>query len=232
MHFYHERYLDNFERWLLYGSIRDSLTKCFNGQVCVYWKIFFMNRKISMLVYDLLLLKKIIKESVQINTNILSIHFFELQFILHLQTEAITAALFFRKGSPYYDLIKSWLRHDWPIMVATSHAFPWVILTVALCKVYAISTWRSGNSRSLRYCWKPHHLYLEGWDQNPCPFVLKSVFILMYNMTLMPRWLSGKEPACQCRRCRTCGFNTWVEKMPWRRKWQPTPIFLLRESHA
>ena len=66
-----------------------------------------MNRKISMLVYDLLLLKKIIKESVQINTNILSIHFFELQFILLLQTEVITAALFFRKGSPYYDLIKS-----------------------------------------------------------------------------------------------------------------------------
>ena len=28
----------------------------------------------------------------------------------------------------------------------------------------------------------------------------------------------GKESACQCRRF---GFNPWVGKMPWRRKWQP-----------
>ena len=39
----------------------------------------------------------------------------------------------------------------------------------------------------------------------------------------LPRWLSGKESACQCRRCR---FNPWVGEIPWRRKWQPTPVFL------
>ena len=43
-------------------------------------------------------------------------------------------------------------------------------------------------------------------------------------------WLSGKESACQCRRCRRCGFNTRVRKIPWRRKWQPTPIFLPGKS--
>jgi len=37
-------------------------------------------------------------------------------------------------------------------------------------------------------------------------------------------WLSGKESACQCRRC---GFDPWVGKIPWRRKWQPTLVFLL-----
>ena len=37
------------------------------------------------------------------------------------------------------------------------------------------------------------------------------------------RWLSGKESTCQCRSCR---FNPWVRKIPWRRKWQPTPVFL------
>ena len=26
-------------------------------------------------------------------------------------------------------------------------------------------------------------------------------------------------------------FNPWVRKIPWRRKWQPTPVFLCRESH-
>ena len=43
-------------------------------------------------------------------------------------------------------------------------------------------------------------------------------------------WLSGKESACQCRRCRRCGFDTQVRKIPWRRKWQPTPIFLPGKS--
>ena len=43
----------------------------------------------------------------------------------------------------------------------------------------------------------------------------------------LPWWLSGKESACQCRRC---GFNPWVRKIPWKRKWQPTPVFLPRKS--
>ena len=28
------------------------------------------------------------------------------------------------------------------------------------------------------------------------------------------------------------GFDTWVEKIPWRRAWQPTPVFLPGESHG
>ena len=29
-----------------------------------------------------------------------------------------------------------------------------------------------------------------------------------------------------------CRFNPWVGKIPWRRKWQPTPVFLPRKSHG
>jgi len=29
-----------------------------------------------------------------------------------------------------------------------------------------------------------------------------------------------------------CGFNPWVGRIPWRRAWQPTPVFLPRESHG
>ena len=43
----------------------------------------------------------------------------------------------------------------------------------------------------------------------------------------LPRWHSNKESTCQCRRC---GFDPWVGKMSWRRKWQPTPVLLPRES--
>ena len=38
----------------------------------------------------------------------------------------------------------------------------------------------------------------------------------------------GKEFACQCRRL---GFDPWARKIPWRRKWQPTPVFLLGKFH-
>ena len=48
----------------------------------------------------------------------------------------------------------------------------------------------------------------------------------------LPRWLSGKESACKSRRCRQHGLDPWVRKIPWRRTWQPTPVFLPGESHG
>ena len=44
-----------------------------------------------------------------------------------------------------------------------------------------------------------------------------------------PAGSDGKESACQCRRC---GFDPRVGKIPWRREWQPTPVFLLGEAHG
>ena len=43
------------------------------------------------------------------------------------------------------------------------------------------------------------------------------------------RWLSGQESACRCRRH---GFDPWVGRILWRRKWQSTPVFLPGESHG
>ena len=37
-----------------------------------------------------------------------------------------------------------------------------------------------------------------------------------------------KKSACQCRRH---GFDPWIGKIPWSRKWQPTPVFLPGEFH-
>ena len=55
-----------------------------------------------------------------------------------------------------------------------------------------------------------------------------SLFIFKSGLGLL-RCFSGKESTCQCRGCR---FDPWVRKIPWRRKWQPTPVFLLREFHG
>ena len=48
----------------------------------------------------------------------------------------------------------------------------------------------------------------------------------------LQRQFSGKESTCQCRNCRRQGFNPWVGKNPWRRKWLSTPVLLPRESHG
>ena len=48
----------------------------------------------------------------------------------------------------------------------------------------------------------------------------------------LPRWCSGKEPTCQCRRCKRYGFDPWVAKIPWRRAWQSSPASLPGESHG
>ena len=63
------------------------------------------------------------------------------------------------------------------------------------------------------------------WTEEPC--VLQSMgsqttghnwatnTLTFKDLIRLPRFLSGKESACQCRRCR---FYPWVRKIPWRRK--------------
>ena len=78
------------------------------------------------------------------------------------------------------------------------------------------------------------------------PFTVRCSMILSYyerQMLLLiirlwiTRWdfscgSAGKEPTCQSRRCKRCGFDPWVRRILWRRKWQPTPVFLPRKSHG
>ena len=45
-----------------------------------------------------------------------------------------------------------------------------------------------------------------------------------------PGGASGKQLVCQCSRHKRCRFNPWVGKIPWRRAWQPTAVFLPGES--
>ena len=44
--------------------------------------------------------------------------------------------------------------------------------------------------------------------------------------TTLPDGTRCKESACQCRTCKRCSFSPYVGKIPGRREWQPTPVFL------
>ena len=73
---------------------------------------------------------------------------------------------------------------------------------------------------------------LEGvilWLSHLCSvsfLFLKNIFVLIINIMGFPGGTSGKEPFCQCRRHKRWRLDPWFGKIPWRRKWQPTPIFL------
>ena len=45
----------------------------------------------------------------------------------------------------------------------------------------------------------------------------------------LPQYLSGKEPACNSGAAGQW-VQSWGWKIPWKRKWQSTAIFLLGES--
>ena len=45
-------------------------------------------------------------------------------------------------------------------------------------------------------------------------------------------WASQVEFAYCYSRCKRRRFDPWVRKIPWRRTWQPTPVFLPGESHG
>ena len=64
-----------------------------------------------------------------------------------------------------------------------------------------------------------------------CVTVTILVLMVVLSHVGLSRWLSGKESTCQWR-CQRHGFDPWVGKIPWRRKWQPTPVILPGESHA
>ena len=60
-------------------------------------------------------------------------------------------------------------------------------------------------------------------------FVFWSELPRFTNYSGLPRWPSGEETACQYRRHR---FNPWIRKIPWRRKWRPTAVFLPGKSQG
>ena len=66
----------------------------------------------------------------------------------------------------------------------------------------------------------------------PSPSLMTRILYLSYfSIRDFPGGAGGKELANQCRKHKKCGFDPWVRKIPWRRKWQHIPEFLPGESH-
>ena len=66
-----------------------------------------------------------------------------------------------------------------------------------------------------------------------------SLLVLRHFLSLISRlleaicdFLGGSDSKCICLQCRRPEFDPWVRKIPWRRKWKPTPVLLLQKSQG
>ena len=56
--------------------------------------------------------------------------------------------------------------------------------------------------------------------------------LYLCKITGLHQWLSKSRIHMQCRRHKSREFKPGVTQVPWRRKWQPTPVFLPGKSHG
>ena len=82
--------------------------------------------------------------------------------------------------------------------------------------------------------WQPTPVFLpgesKGWGhtESDTTEVTQQQQHMLY-MCGFPQWFRWHRICLQCRRPR---FSPWVGKTPWRKEWQPTPIFMPGESHG
>ena len=87
-------------------------------------------------------------------------------------------------------------------------------------------------------CWKKSSVYVCMRTHTTC--IIMCVYIhtcivvcvwTCIHMELDFPGVTGKEPACQCRRCKRHGFDPCVRKILWRGEWLPTSV-LSGEFHS
>ena len=96
---------------------------------------------------------------------------------------------------------------------------------------------REGNENSLQYSCQGNPIDREAWRVTVRGVTRVKHYLVTKQQHVcvcvcIYRWLSGKELVCQCRRHKRHRFDPWVGKIPWRRKWQPIPVFLPGKFHG
>ena len=95
-----------------------------------------------------------------------------------------------------------------------------------------------GNGNPLQYSCLENSMDRGAWQATVCGVAKswtrlnESLPSVCMNIRGVPRWCGGKESTHQCRRRKWCGFHTWFGKIPWRRKWSPTPVCLPGKLHG
>ena len=76
-------------------------------------------------------------------------------------------------------------------------------------------------------------LKYQGMKSYSCKYIqnLNCYRYFLYKILDFPGSSSGKEPDCQCRKCKRGRFDPWMGKILWRRVWQHSQVLLPGDSH-
>ena len=81
--------------------------------------------------------------------------------------------------------------------------------------------------------WMQHKRFLPMKPKTECRFFLSCfIEVSIYRKLHISRASQIGQLACQCRRHGRHEFDPWTGKIPWKRAWQSTPVFLPGKSHG
>ena len=63
-------------------------------------------------------------------------------------------------------------------------------------------------------------------------YIYMCVCVCVYKPIYLTLYIHIYAYTCVYVHCGRPEFDPWVRKIPWRRKWQPTPVFLSGKSHG
>ena len=139
---------------------------------------------------------------------------------------------------------KMWISSEEPTLPAAFASFFVLFSPVLIHAVSKVRTWFPTSlfwvassiaaPSLLKISQIQDQLFLLQWSltqvHTPCFFKIFSSWSPDISiMNLLPQGSTGEEFVCQCRRW---GFHPWVDKIPWKKNWQISPIFLPEKSHG
>ena len=88
--------------------------------------------------------------------------------------------------------------------------------------------WREYSS-GIRSWYNITLLFVYSYEYSSIPFY---DFIIIFKRVYVCDFSGGSDSKSVCLQCGRPGFDPWVRKIPWRKKWQPTPVFLPGKSYV
>ena len=116
---------------------------------------------------------------------------------------------------------------DWPCQIIQSL---WASLIVCIpdCSWWLLNGAPGNSSDSVHFS----GITLRGLWLMGISKIIKAIYDNSTANMGFPGGSSGKEPTCPSRRHKRCEFNPWVRKIPWKRAWQLTSVFLPGELYG
>ena len=123
------------------------------------------------------------------------------------------------------------LRLIFPAVLWMPSLAPSFISTLFLCSVFNFSLFTASFPSFWKYT-QGSLKYINACDSFPLTRALSPFLTQLVGGTLPTLLLPGGSAVKNLTAKQETGFNPWVRKIPWRRKLQPTPVFLPGKSYG